>query len=262
MAEAAAELGFDGVDLTVRPKGHVEPDRAEDDLPMAVEAIKAAGLVTRMMASNIDNADDATSRKVLRSAADSGIELYRLKYFSFRDDQNIPEQIKRFNVQLKELAALNREIGITGAYQNHSGTRFGAEIWEIFHALDGINPEDVGCQYDIRHAVAEGGYSWETGLRLIHKHINCIVLKDFIWKKVDGKWKIINVPLGEGMVDFEKYFQWLKKLDIHVPVSIHYEYDLEGVEHGAKELDVSKHESVFRAMRRDLQWAKDQWNAV
>ena len=43
MAEAAAEMGFDGLDLSVRPKGHVLPERAEEDLPKAVEAMKAAG---------------------------------------------------------------------------------------------------------------------------------------------------------------------------------------------------------------------------
>ncbi|MGB4958710.1 MAG: twin-arginine translocation signal domain-containing protein, partial [Saprospiraceae bacterium] len=31
----AAELGFDGVDLTVRPKGHVLPENVKTDLPKA-----------------------------------------------------------------------------------------------------------------------------------------------------------------------------------------------------------------------------------
>src|SRR2546423_1681783 len=33
LAEAAVEMGFDGIDLTVRPKGHVLPERVETDLP-------------------------------------------------------------------------------------------------------------------------------------------------------------------------------------------------------------------------------------
>src|SRR5688500_11411352 len=44
MAEAAAELGFDGVDLTLRPKGHVTPERVMEDLPKAAEALTKAGL--------------------------------------------------------------------------------------------------------------------------------------------------------------------------------------------------------------------------
>ena len=49
MAEAAAEIGFDGVDLTVRPRGHVLPERVEDDLPRAVEAVRQAGLRVEMI---------------------------------------------------------------------------------------------------------------------------------------------------------------------------------------------------------------------
>ena len=40
MSKVVAEMGFDGVDLTVRPQGHVLPERVEADLPKAVEAIR------------------------------------------------------------------------------------------------------------------------------------------------------------------------------------------------------------------------------
>src|ERR1700737_1624160 len=43
MAEAAAEMGFDGVDLTLRPRGHVLPENVEMDLPKAVEAMHKVG---------------------------------------------------------------------------------------------------------------------------------------------------------------------------------------------------------------------------
>ena len=37
MSDAAANLGFNGLDLTVRRKGHVLPENVEQDLPIAVE---------------------------------------------------------------------------------------------------------------------------------------------------------------------------------------------------------------------------------
>lgn len=40
MAEAAAEIGFDGVDLAVRPGGHVVPEKVGNDLPKAVKALE------------------------------------------------------------------------------------------------------------------------------------------------------------------------------------------------------------------------------
>ena len=61
MAELAAEIGFDGVDLTVRPKGHVLPERVAQDLPRAVAAVRKAGLEVTMMTTGIaDPADPLT----------------------------------------------------------------------------------------------------------------------------------------------------------------------------------------------------------
>ena len=37
LGRQSKEFGFDGVDLTVRPKGHVLPENAARDLPRAVE---------------------------------------------------------------------------------------------------------------------------------------------------------------------------------------------------------------------------------
>jgi sugar phosphate isomerase/epimerase len=161
---------------------------------------------------------------------------------------------------MKQLAAFNKELGIAGTYQNHSGIRVGAEIWDIYHLLKDIDPSQLGSQYDIRHAVVEGGQSWANGLRLIAPQINTLVLKDFVWMKGKfGRWEVKNVPLGEGMVDFLAYFKIIKDLRIDVPVCIHYEYDLGGVEHGATKLEGMKASDIFKAMKRDLQFAKKIW---
>jgi hypothetical protein len=39
-ASIARDVGFDGVDITVRAEGHVLPERVETDLPAAVEAVR------------------------------------------------------------------------------------------------------------------------------------------------------------------------------------------------------------------------------
>jgi hypothetical protein len=44
MAETAAELGFDGIDLTVREGGHVLPERVKEDLPKVAAIVRKAGL--------------------------------------------------------------------------------------------------------------------------------------------------------------------------------------------------------------------------
>src|SRR5438552_15828647 len=44
LGKAVRDLGFPGVDLTVRAKGHVLPERAAEDLPRAVEILRKHGL--------------------------------------------------------------------------------------------------------------------------------------------------------------------------------------------------------------------------
>ena len=44
LAERIAELGFDGIEATIRTKGQIEPERAADELPALVEALRKAGL--------------------------------------------------------------------------------------------------------------------------------------------------------------------------------------------------------------------------
>ena len=57
LANTVAEMGFDGIDLTVRPEGHVLPENVETDLPKAVFAAQKAKIKIPMMVTNILQAD-------------------------------------------------------------------------------------------------------------------------------------------------------------------------------------------------------------
>ncbi len=261
MANAAAEMGFNGVDLSVRPKGHVLPERVKDDLPKAIEAIKKVGFLPKMMTSAILSTAEEFTKDVLETAASLGIKYYRLGYYRYSKDTSIPESILTIANEVKALSVLNKSLGIKGAYQNHAGPHVGAAIWEIYEMLKGVENEYMGCQYDIRHATVEGGQSWQTGLRLIKPKINTIVLKDFLWVQKNGKWALQNVPIGEGMVDFKAYFKLLKAYNINMPVSLHCEYDLGGAEHGGKNISIPK-EQVFKTMKKDLDALRVLWKSV
>ena len=261
MADAVVELGFDGIDLTVRAKGHVLPERVEDDLPKAIEAIRKAGLESSMMVTAIDDARDPTDKKVLDVAAKLGIRYYRMNWFSYQDNESMPASIQTFQQKLKEISQLNRELGLTGCYQNHAGRLVGASLWELWQLLEAADKKHMGIQYDIRHAVVEGGTSWQNGLRLIHPHIKTLAIKDFKWEKKNGEWGIQDTPIGEGMVDFKTYFKLLKQYQINVPVSLHMEYPLGGAENGATQISCDK-QVVFNAMKRDLQKVHELWQQV
>ena len=52
LAQALKQIGFRGVDLTVRPAGHVLPARVARDLPRAVEAIRGEGIDLPMITTD------------------------------------------------------------------------------------------------------------------------------------------------------------------------------------------------------------------
>lgn len=258
MAAAALETGFDGIDLTVRPGGHVLPEHVEQDLPKAHQIIRDTDLELSMITTAVEDTARDEDRNVLSTAAELGIQYYRMNWYTYPENRSMPQTLDKLQQKVKKLSNLNADLGIIGCYQNHAGKLVGTSLWEIRKLLEEANQQFMGVQYDIRHATVEGAKSWENGLRLIHPHIKTIVLKDVKWEVVNGEWKLKNTPIGEGMVDFDSYFKLLKKYQINVPVSLHMEYPLGGAEHGAHDISIP-HQQVFDAMKKDLQTIRSIW---
>ena len=260
MAEVTAEHGFEGLDLTVRPTGHVEPERAQDDLPRAAEAMKSNGLKLDMFVSRVTNVDDTVGIQSLKTASALGFKSYRMGYYKPDASGTLRENLTRIRSQMTDLSVFNKRYGLHGAYQNHAGQHMGSFVTDLADLLDGLDPRWSGSQYDIRHATVDGGASWPLGLRYLKDHIKTIAIKDFIWTQVGGQWKVINVPLGEGMVDFDRFFKLLRSYEIRPSVSLHLEYDLGGADKGSRTLTIPKRD-VYAAMKRDLKRFHELWEA-
>ena len=256
--QIAAELGFNGVDLTVRPKGHVLPENVKTDLPLAVRDIQAGGSNCQLITTSIESVENPYDVDIIETAAKQGISIYRTHWYKYLEDATMPESMTHYKNEIYNLGLLNKENGIIGCYQNHAGTKIGASYWEIHQLLELVDPQYFGTQYDIRHATVDSGYSWTNGLELLHKKIKMIVLKDFKWGKVNNQWKAVNVPIGEGIVDFTKYFKLLKGYGLKPPVSLHLEYPLGGAEKGKYEITVDK-KVVYDAMQKDLMAIQELW---
>ena len=251
MAKIAAEIGFEGIDLTVRPNGLVKPEKVTEDLPRAVEATRKAGLQVPMITTAILSADEPHTENILKTASKLGITSYRMGWIQYDQKSSIDDNLKKFEVQFRKLAELNKKYNIRGEYQNHSGAYLGSAVWDIAPILKQLNPASMGLQYDILHATVEGANAWPVALKHVAKHITSMPIKDFQWTSKDGKSKIELVPLGEGTVDFRKYFSIVKEMNIKGPFSMHFEYPLGGVENGATSLSIPE-KDVITAMKRDV----------
>ncbi|RYY58999.1 MAG: sugar phosphate isomerase/epimerase [Chitinophagaceae bacterium] len=232
MAETVAGMGFDGIDLTVRPEGHVLPENVERDLPEAIRIFKKYNLQVYSIVTTIRDAEDPLTERILATAGKLGIGHYRMDWIRYNDLIPVEQDLANIEKSLIKLSALNAKYKIYGGYQNHSGrlgnqTVFGGPVWDLGMILKKINSPWLGCQYDIYHATAEAVTSWPSGFRFITPHIRSIALKDFKWNQADGRKKE-PVPMGKGLIDFAAYFRMLKQAGVNVPISIHCEYG----EHG------------------------------
>jgi sugar phosphate isomerase/epimerase len=243
MCECVAGAGIPGLDLTVRPGGKVEPEAVEHVLPQLIDEAKKFNLVTDMIVTGILSAKDPFTERILRTASEAGVKYYRLGWFNYDTNTGLLETLRKYNQDLTEIAALNKKYNIHGGYQNHSGEMVGGPVWDLRELLRDLPPEYIGSQFDVRHAKVEGHNTWMLGMRLMAGHIKTLAIKDFTWKTTGGKPEPVTVPLGEGMIDWDRYFTTIRDLKINAPVTLHVEYPLLG--EGEEKLSLNRQQEII-----------------
>ncbi|MDQ6759255.1 MAG: sugar phosphate isomerase/epimerase, partial [Acidobacteriota bacterium] len=178
LAKSVAFLGFDGIDLTVRAGGHVEPQRVVQDLPPLVKTIRANGLEVPMITSDILDADSPHTEDVLRTISALGINHYRWGGFKYDDKTPLPDQLEALKPRVAKLAKLNTKYQAGAMFHTHSGKGLvGAPIWDLYILLKDFDPKAVGINYDIGHATIEGGSGgWIDSFRVTGPYLRGVAV--------------------------------------------------------------------------------------
>ena len=222
LADIAAEVGLDGIEAPVRPKGHVEPERVTEDLPKLIEALKKRNLEMTIMTSGINQVSkEQNTEQVLRTAKALGVERFRMNYFTYDLKKPIQAQLDEWKPLIKDLIQLCSEIGIQPLLQNHSGKNyFGAPIWDAWSLMKDYTPKQWGFAIDAYHTTVEAGLSWPIDTSLIGDHIQALYFKDVKWI---SPGKAEGVPLGTGMVS-KDFAKTILGRGFEGPISLHTEY--------------------------------------
>jgi len=269
-AAIAKEIGFDAIDLTVRAEGHVLPERATTDLPIAVDEIRKAGLEVSMITTDITPDTMASAEAILKTASKLGIHRYRWGGLKYDSAMPIAAQIEAMRPKMRSLAELNRRTQVCGMYHTHSGPgMIGACMWDLWLMFRDLDPQWMGINYDIGHATVEGGYGgWIATSKLVKDYMRGVAMKDFLWQRnekssthadpydkslgVEGAYVPHWCAIDSGMVHFDGFFEIIKADGFSGPVQLHFEYPgLGGAENGKKTLTLPR-EHVLEAMRSDL----------
>jgi sugar phosphate isomerase/epimerase len=253
LAQAAADIGFDGIDLAVRKGGHVEPARVKEDLSGLVALIRQHGLEVPMLTTDIADTSTPFAEDIMRCMAELNIHHYRWGGFKYNNDSSISAQLDALKPRVAKLAELNARYKVGAMYHTHAGFDLvGAPIWDLHELLTGLDPAAVGVNYDIGHATVEGGFGgWIDSFGVTGPYLRGIAVKDFLWDKdKKNQWRPAWKPLGDGMVNFAQFFQMVKAAHFSGPLQLHFEYPLQGADEGTK--TVSNPKEVYSAMTRDL----------
>jgi sugar phosphate isomerase/epimerase len=181
VADAVVEMGFDGLDITVRPyPGHVDPTKVATDLPPFVSAIRKRGLQVVTMTCPITDADSPDAEAMLATAHSLGLTHYWWGTFRYEANKPIMEQLDALKPRVEKLAKLNEKYQMKAMYHTYSGNAtVGAAIWDFLYVLKNFDPRYVSFHYDIGHMTNAGGNgTWALNLRAAAPYIGGISLKD------------------------------------------------------------------------------------
>ena len=237
------DLGFEGVDLTVRPEGSVAPERVRTGLPEAIRILHDWGLSVPLVTTAITSAKDPHARDILETAAAAGIREAKLGYVPVKEFGTFQSTLEQFNRDLDGLEKLAKETGVRVNLHLHSGmylTSLAAAVWWLIKDRD---PTAVGAYVDPGHMFVEGGRDgWRLGLDLLHSRIGLVALKDLFWEQVPdeklgkARWITRIAPFDCGAVPWQDVFDILKKSGFDGWISVHSEYQ---GSHSWRDLDVA-----------------------
>jgi len=221
-ADLTAEAGLDGIDCPLRPGGEIAPERADEDLPRYAGLLRRNNLQLGLVTTGITSISSPSTEKVLRLAKGLGIGFYRLGFIEHQTGMSPDNLMQEVKAQLKELAALNKQLGLCGLLQNHSPSGktvyFGGNLEELRRAVEDLNPAQIGVAFDIGHALVVHGSEWERLFDKLMPHFKIAYVKDVSRK---AGW----VPFGQGDIAATGYFSLLKRMGYDSPISMHIEFD-------------------------------------
>jgi len=180
VADAAIEMGFDGVNVTVRTyPGHVDPDNVAKELPPFVNAIRKRGLLVRSITTNIADAD-ALAERIVAAASSLGITHYWWGTYRYDLKQPINDQLDALKPRVAKIAALSEKYKMTACYHTYSmpGT-VGSVMWDLLSVLKAFDPKYVGFHYDTGHESHHINGLWEVNLRAAGPYIAALAVKDY-----------------------------------------------------------------------------------
>jgi L-ribulose-5-phosphate 3-epimerase len=261
LPEIIGSMGYDGMDLTVMPGGHVDPSRYMVDLDRAFQTFQDAGIELPMVTTSFTSPSQTYAYAILYVSAELGARFCRLGVWppplppgisgDTTSGQLTNIRAAMMRNDLAQFAATGTRCKITPLLANHAGSYPGRSIPEVEAMLTGIEPKAFGYCFDPVQAVIEAhsADAWEAALQAALPRLGAVALSDVaLDQDPGGATKPRPCALGEGVIDWKKFFSALAAARFHGPVSMHMDYA------PASAVNAMKKDLAFARARLDEAW--------
>jgi hypothetical protein len=192
-------MGFDGCDLAVQPGGTVLPQQIAVDLVRAIESMQGRSLEVPLITTSFLSATEPWARNVLYVTGGSGVPFFRPGYWKFPG-----ARIAEMKTQWVGLASAGRAYKMGMGVPNTAGEA----------VLRDLDPNWVGWDFDPSQATPD------LPLESAMPRVKMFILRDA--RRQNGQ--LTPCPLGQGIVDWTKFFDTLARAKFSGPLTLQSDY--------------------------------------
>jgi sugar phosphate isomerase/epimerase len=234
-------IGFDAVELPVRPGFPCQPETIEEDLPRAVKILGDYGVTIVNVTADLPLSDE----RLYAACASAEIPMNRVMFHlgdkSYWEAEKAARQ--QLDAALPHCEQYNVQIGI----QNHVGRFVGVHDLGLHHLVRDYNARHIGIIWDAAHN-ALAGMEPEPALEVVESHLCMVNFKNAFWQRVNGpeasmaEWRVYWTLGRHGLASWPRVVAKLKAMEYTGPICLTAEY--------------SDHDRVDALIAEDLAFAR------
>ena len=237
-------LGFDGVELPVRPGFQVEPEHVGKGLLEAAKILGDEGVRIGTVAGPTDEA-------TIAACGEAGVPIIRICQKVDPKAGYMAEEAKiqaEYDVLIPLLDKHNVAIGV----QNHTGFQVNNAMG-IRHLIEKYDPKHICAVLDQAHCGLNGEPP-EYAIDIVWSHLRVFNLKSAYWLRTNGpeaivaEWKQFWTTGPHGLAYWPRAVAELKKRNYSGDICLTAEY--------------SDHDRVDVLIAQDIAYAKSLFEAV
>ncbi|UCH33222.1 MAG: sugar phosphate isomerase/epimerase [Armatimonadota bacterium] len=169
-------LGFDAIELPVRPGYQVLPENVGRDLPAAATELADCGVTIASVAGPIDE-------PTIAACGEAGVATIRICVGV--GDEGYMAGEARLQREFDALIPVLDEHGVRIGIQNHQGRNDVCNAMGVRHLIEQYDPKHVGAVWDVGHN-GLCGEEPNAAVDILWAHLCMVNFKNALWQRTNG----------------------------------------------------------------------------